>query len=125
MSTVEKIEGGVATSAADILAIADMNIRRVWVPAWNNHIFLRTPTALEKGRFEASVAGEEKKRDIKTLKLRLAVMCICDGNGKRLFNDEDIPKLGEKSAQAIETIANESLKMIQITEAELEGAVKN
>lgn len=121
----EKIEGGVVSTAADILAIQDMNIRRVWVPAWNQNIYLRTPTALEKGRFEATVTGDGEKRDIRTLKLRLCIMTICDGNGARLFTNADIEKLGEKSSQAIETIATEALKMIQITEDELENAAKN
>ena len=118
--------GGVLTDAASILALQDMEIKRVTVPQWNNmQVYLRSPTALAKGRFEASVADEA--RDIKTLKLRLCAMTLCDQQGHLLFDSEEeaIMGLGERNSQAIEVIATEALRMIQITEDDLEGAVKN
>ena len=111
------------TSAAAILGVPDINIRKIWVEPWQAEVFLRTPTAAEKGRFEASVT--EENRDLKTLKLRLCVMTICDEGGGRLFTEDDVQKLGEKNSQAIEIVATEALSMIQISEIDLEEATKN
>lgn len=126
VATVSELPpGGVLSDAASILAIQDMEVKRVFVPQWNQHVYLRTPSALAKGRFEASVAGDDK--EIRTLKLRLCAMTLCDQQGQLLFSSEKdgVSGLGSKNSQAIEVIATEALKMIQITETDIEDATKN
>ena len=80
------VAGGILTDAASILAIQDVSIKRIYVPAWDMSVYLRTPTALAKGHFEASVAAEN--RDIDTLKLRLCAMTVCDAQGNLLFKND-------------------------------------
>lgn len=110
--------------AEDIFSFkSKYEIKHVKIPQWDRFVCIRTPTAMEKGRFEASVVGEG--RDVKTLKIRLCIMMLCDGYGKRLFTVDDIEKVGELNAGVIDLIANECLAMMQISPDDLEAATKN
>ena len=111
---------------SSIAAIQDIEIRTKFVPQWDSHIYMRVPSAAQKGVFEQSVADREN-RDISTLKIRLCGMVMCDQDGKLLFESPEkaVEVLSGKSSGAIEVIAEEALKMIQITDQELEDAAKN
>jgi hypothetical protein len=86
-----------------ILSAPDLKPVPVNVPEWNGTVFVRPLTGAERGALEAEAVAD-KTGNVATLRQRLAVRCICDQDGKRLFDDKDGPALAAKSASALDRI---------------------
>lgn len=108
-----------------ILAANDLTTETVNVPEWQGEIKIRSWTGAEREQFEKSVNvidGKVKSSDVLS---RIAVLSICDDDGKRIFTDADIPALSKKSAAALERIADKAVKLNGLTESDIEELAKN
>jgi hypothetical protein len=86
-----------------ILSAPELKPTPVNVPEWNGTVYVRPLTGAERGALEAE-ALSDKSGHVTTLRQRLAVRCICDQDGKRLFDDKDAAALAAKSASALDRI---------------------
>jgi hypothetical protein len=119
-------------SKADILGFDDTRYAYVMVPEWGGRVRLRTMTGTERDDFELSllVAKKEGKKTTREVVLRnvrakLVATCICDEQGKRLFNDTEIATLGAKNGKALDRIYEISRDLNGLSEEEVEEIVKN
>ena len=119
-------------SRALILEAVDLRTVTVDVPEWGGDVVLRELSAAQMAIFKAqSVAAVDPQtravKDGATL-FRLSAWVVAqgviDGEGKRLFTDADVDRLGEKSDAVIDRLA---ARVLQLSGAEttVEEAAKN
>lgn len=84
-----------------ILSINDLKPEKLEVPEWGGYVYIRKLTGRERGEIESYSRNGKDLSDFRAL---LAVRCVCDENGKRLFTDADQAAIGQKSAEALDRI---------------------
>ena len=114
-------EGNGAVLGRDaILSADDMGHVPVNVPEWGGSVHVRMLTARQRDAFELWVSGDTKEN----IRARLAVLCVCDADGKLLFSDDDADALGEKSGSAMDRIFDAAADLNKFSKKdteELEG----
>lgn len=119
-------------SKALILEAADLRTEAVDVPEWGGEVLLRELSAAQMSEFKAkSVAAVDPQtqavRDGATLfglSAWIVSRAAIGEDGKRLFTDADLTRLGEKSDKVIDRLAARVLKMSGAA-ATVEEAEKN
>src|ERR1035437_8579800 len=66
-------------------------MEEIQIPEWEGSVWVREMSGAERDAWEAVAFGDDKKGN---LRATLAVACLCDADGKRLFLDEDAGSLG-------------------------------
>lgn len=90
-----------------ILAVKDIQLEEVAVPEWGGSVWVKGMTGAERDKFEASIIefrGKSQKINFTNMRARLASLTVCDAEGARLFTEQDVHALGEKSAGALQHI---------------------
>jgi hypothetical protein len=113
-----------ALTAADLLELDDLRKpTTLHVKAWKRDVYLLDPTADIRDEWEIFCTANANKRA--SWRAKLASLLLCDENGQRLFTDADVPKLGRKSAAALHEIWTAGVKLLSITDEEIEELEKN
>ena len=89
--------------AASILSAPDLKPTPVEVPEWGGVVYVRAMTGAERGPHEAE-SMTDKAGHVAGIRQRMAVRCLCDKDGKRLFRDDQAEDLGKKSSAALDRI---------------------
>ncbi len=113
-------------SAKEILSAPDIgDLRKVEVPEWGGHVFVKIMSGAERDYWE--VLSTHQMREMKTINLRatLCVMTVCDEKGKRLFKDEEVKPLGDKSAIVLDRIFDIASRLNKLTNDDLKELEKN
>lgn len=110
-------------SRDDILSADDLKQTAVAVPEWGGIVYVRSLTGNERDIYETYMLSDQKTD--KAVRAYLAALCIVDENGKRLFSQNDIELLGQKSGAALERVANEALRLNAFTPDDIEDLAKN
>lgn len=84
-------------SKSDILSAEDRSIKTVDVPEWGGQVGIRVLSGAERSMFESLF--EAKKDDL--FKIRFVACSLCDAAGVRLFSNDEVEVLAEKSSRAI------------------------
>lgn len=117
-----------------ILSTSDLQIQKVFVPEWKDHVFVRSLSGKERDQFEEAglIRGRDHKRGIATYdvrmenaRARLVVMTCCDEAGTRIFADDDVEALGKKNAGALALLYNVAASLSGITAEDLGDVLKN
>jgi hypothetical protein len=90
------------------------------VPEWGGEINVRGMTGTERERFELAA----QKRSDCILRALVAAMCVCDGDGKALFTQTDVPALAANSAAALDRVFDVAVRLSGITTKELDSTEK-
>ena len=108
----------------EILRADDTVIEKVETPEWNGgYVYVKGMTAAARGKLEATNVDQRgKQHRIKLVELRerIAVVSVCDENGKLIFTQADIMALGEKSAAPLQRIVEVSNRLSGVTEEDIE-----
>lgn len=105
----------------DILKADDVVTESVDVPEWGGIVKVRGLTGSERDHFEtASIVTRRGNRELNTenLRARLVVMCVVDGQGARVFADEDAKALGAKASSVVSKLYLVAARLSGITEAD-------
>jgi hypothetical protein len=115
------------TTKDAILGIQDKEIKKYYVKAWKQDVFLRVMSGNERDAFESSIIGDEKSRSVRmrNFRARLAVICLCDENGNNIFTEKDVKELGAKSAKALTEIMDYAMELNGISQKDQDELVKN
>tara|TARA_R100000655_G_scaffold71369_2_gene109744 strand:+ start:1178 stop:1525 length:348 start_codon:yes stop_codon:yes gene_type:complete len=86
-----------------ILNSDDLPREEVHCELWQGSVWIRTMSGQERDEFESScVSKKGKEMNLKNIRARLCVLCICNEKGQRLFDARDIEALGKKSSKMLD-----------------------
>lgn len=110
----------------DILAIDDLPTESVEVPEWGVTLAVRSMTGAERDRYEMDLMQDQQKAKkngkefgFTNIRARLVVMCTVDADGKRVFHDDDVERVGRKSSAAIVRLYDAASKLNAISDEEV------
>jgi hypothetical protein len=106
-----------------ILAADDLETVDVDVPEWGGSVRLRTLTGGERDKFESDMIdqrGKSNKMNLVNLRARLVALCAVDEGGKRMFGDNEVTKLGAKSAAVLDKLFVAAQKLNGMTQQDVE-----
>ncbi len=119
-------------SRQQILDVDDLTTETVEVPEWGGAVVVRTLTAWERDAFDESMfqlhvgkSGVAVEKKIGNIRARLVSMCCVNGDGGRLFTDEDVERLGQKSGAAMDRVFAVAQRMNRLLGADIEELAKN
>ena len=110
-------------SKSQIIAAKDQKLISVDVPEWGGDVMVRVMTGTERDRFEAEFVNGNKSVDM--VRAKLVAKCLCDESGERLFTEQDIPALGEKSAAVLDRLFSVCMKHNRFTKDDVEELAGN
>ena len=111
-----------------ILNAQDIQTEEVSVPEWGGSVLVRALDGEERDALEASMIqgkGKNAQVNLKNLRAKLAARSMVDENGKRLFEDGDIPALAKKSAAALNRVYEAAQRLSGITPEDVDELTKN
>lgn len=95
-------------SRDDILKADDTGSEEVNVPEWGGTVLVRGMTGKERDQFEMSVLerghGGRMVPNPANMRAKVIARCVVDGDGNRLFSEQDIQALGDKNAGALDRV---------------------
>lgn len=89
------------------------------IPEMGGEVFVRVLTSREKDNFEILCEGGKEN-----IRARVAVMCLCDGNGAPLFTEDDAQQLGDIPAPIMDKVFRKACKVNGFT-GDVEEELKN
>jgi hypothetical protein len=122
-----------ALKRGQILAADDRRYEIVKVPEWatdgDDEVRIRSLSGKERDAFEASMVDVnrkgEQKRNVENLRARLVALSIVDEDGEVQFSNPDIKQLGDKSAKALDRVADAAQKLSGLSPADVEELAGN
>lgn len=111
-----------------ILDAKDITYEDVEVPEWGGTVRVQALSGAARDQFEAAlVAGKGKNRSVKldNVRAKMVAASIVDADGKRLFTDADVRKLGEKSAAALQRVYTVAQRLSGLTDDDAEELAGN
>ena len=110
-------------SKAAILAASDKKMVDIDVPEWGGTVKCRVMSGTERDRFEAEFVGGNKSVDM--VRAKLVAKCLCDEEGVRLFTEQELPALGEKSAAVLDRLFQSCMKLNRFSKDDVEELAGN
>ena len=108
---------------SEILAAKDQKLISVSVPEWGGDVMVRVMSGTERDRFESEFVSGNKSVDM--VRAKMVAKCLCDDAGNRLFTEQEIPQLGEKSAAVLDTLFGVCMKHNRFTKNDVEELAGN
>jgi hypothetical protein len=90
--------------ASTILAALDLPTTNVDVPEWGGTVGVRGATASERDRYEINLARAAKTGKETDIRANLVGRCAVDEDGRRLFTDNQIGALSQKSGAVLDRL---------------------
>jgi hypothetical protein len=114
----------------EILAAQDLAVEVVPVPEWgeNAAVLIRGLTGAERDAWEQetyNTRGKDVSLNWANARARLVARCIVDELGNRVFTNEDVVRLGKKSAVVLDRLFSKAQQKSGITKQDLEEVTKN
>lgn len=113
---------GKLLSREEVFAADDIAYETVDVPEWGGSLRVRGLTGAERERYEASVGYVKGDRWVPkgNAAARLVAMSVVDEQGRLVFSEEDITKLGRKSAAALRRIVEVSKRLSGLSDEDMD-----
>jgi len=116
-------------NADDILSTDDRPTKTSHIDAWDEDIIIRALSGFHRSQLEA-LGGKIRDGDVsKGIMWDYYSLCVIksvvDSKGDLVFKKKDKQRLREKSAAAIEQIADEVLKLSGLNPEDIEDAAGN
>jgi hypothetical protein len=114
-------------TAADILNANDEVRRRVDVPEWGGHVWVRSLTGHERDAFENSIIegrGKNRSVNLKNFRAKLVAAAAISSRGERLFDATQVEALGRKNAGALERVFEVAQELAGLRERDIEEMTK-
>ena len=82
----------------------------------------------ERDAFEQGLVtrqGKKVQMHLENVRARLVALCVVDGEGQRVFKEEDVKALGRKSALALNRVFEVAQRINGLTEKDMEELAGN
>lgn len=92
-----------------ILGANDVVIEPLEVEEWGGTVYIRGLSSQERDSYDRTLVrvgprGQTSVGNLDNVRATLAVRCIVDQEGNRLFSDKDAAELGKKSSSAVQRV---------------------
>ena len=104
-----------------ILAAEDRRTEEVPVPEWGGSVLVRTMSGAERDAFELGVTGTSKSN----IRARFCASVIVDDKNNRVFSDNEIVALGNKSASALDRVFDAGQRLNKFSDKDVEELAKD
>ena len=111
-----------------ILQVQDLPTEQVHIPEWGGDVLVRALTGAERDRFEQSIVeqrGKNTRMNLQNIRAKLVALTVVDEQGNRIFKDEDVKWLGNKSAAALDRIFEVAQRLSGLRDEDVEELAKN
>lgn len=111
-----------------ILNVDDLPRELVAVPEWGGEVYVRALTGAERDAFEQSIVeqrGKSTRMNLRNIRAKLVSLAVIDGNGNRIFSDDDVKWLGNKSAAALDRIFEVAQRLSGLRDEDVDELAKN
>lgn len=111
-----------------IFAADDIQFEDVPVPEWGGTVRVKSLMGNERDGLEASMIvgkGKNAQVNLENLRAKLVARSCVDENGKRIFEDADIPALARKSALALNRVYEVAQRLSGISQEDVDELTKN
>ena len=108
-----------------ILGADDLPFEDVPVPEWGGTVRVRGLTGTERDRFEFKMAAAKDNPDQVEVRAQVAGRCLVDADGKRLFTDKELSKLGAKSGAALDRVFDKVRDLSGMGDKAVEAAAED
>ena len=111
-----------------ILQAKDIQTEEVPVPEWGGAVLVRGLTGEERDGYEASIMslrGTDAQLNLRNARAKLVVKSVVDADGARLFSDQDVAALSNKSAAALQRVFEVAQRLSGLTANDVEELTKN
>jgi hypothetical protein len=120
-------------SKTDLFALPSKRIERIYVAPWKAWVNIKTITGEKRDEFEASLVtmkptadgGLVREPDLKNIRAKLLVHCICDKDGNELMSSDDIKELGQMDAAGLTICYNKASEMNAVSDDDVKELAKN
>ena len=109
-------------SKDDILNANDLNFEDVEVPEWGGTVRVSTMSGQSRDKMEIAFSN---KATMDNVRARIVSLSVVDEEGKLIFTEADILKLGRKSAKALDRVFMAAQRINAIGDAEVDKLAKN
>jgi hypothetical protein len=114
-----------------IMGVTDISSEAVTVPEWGGlMVWVRTLTGKERDAYEADLIIHNSKTNktrlnMQNMRSKLLARCLVSEDGKRLFGDDEVEVLGNRSAAAIQRLFKVAQKLNALTDDDVDELEKN
>lgn len=108
-------------------AAQPLPVERVEVPELDGHVFVRGMSGSERDAWERSLfigRGKRREFDGTNVRARLAVKCLVDETGTRLFADSEAGALGKLRVDVLQRIFETAQRMSGVTDEDIDELKK-
>jgi hypothetical protein len=113
-------------SRDDVLKAEDLTTEEVSVPEWGGTVLVRGMSGRERDEFEASAMDQRSGRvNYANTRAKIAIRCVVDDEGKRLFDAADIDVLGEKSGAALDRVFAVASRLSGLADSDVKELTEN
>ena len=116
----------------DIIKAKDIRVEKVDMEpyGWGGYVYVRGMTGLERGQFEydmQAVRGPIREENQKRFRAKILVNCVVDAevDGQKLFREQDVDALSEKSAGALDYLVAVAQELSGYRHSDVEDLIKN
>ncbi|HZR23245.1 MAG TPA: hypothetical protein VFA59_06640 [Vicinamibacterales bacterium] len=101
-------------------------IQQIDVPELGGSVIVRGMSAHDRDAFEGELMNARRRRmTLENVRARLAVRCLVDGAGQRLFTDEDVVVLGGLRADVMDRVCTVAQRLSGFVTADLQELAKS
>jgi hypothetical protein len=108
-----------------ILAARDIKTETLFMPEWDVSVTLRSLNGLEREALNTLVYEARQKGRSIPIFAAVAAFSIVDEEGRRVFSDDDIPALAQRTSASLERFYDWQVKHSGIGDKSVEDALKN
>lgn len=113
-------------SKQQILDAKDIKIEKVEVPEWGGSVYIKVMNATQRDEFETFVYKRQDQKDLGGMRVLLCKLCICDAEGKQMFEStDDVKALTDKSGSALMVVFQAAQKLNALRPDDVGGMEKN
>lgn len=105
-----------------IFAAQDLQVSYIDIPEWGGQIKVKEMSAADRIEFEKQQSSDLKPSE---MIVRLVLMTCVDDNNQRIFSNDDLQALEQKSPSILLKIFNESMKINILNSEKIEEKAEN
>lgn len=113
-------------SKQQILDAKDIKVEEVEVPEWGGSVYIKVMNATQRDEFETFVYKRQDQGDLRGMRVLLCKLCICDAEGKQMFEStDDVKALTDKSGSALMVVFQAAQKLNALRKEDIGGIEEN